>query len=83
MIMPKGIDKGSGIVKAADIHGVNRENLACIGDAENDLKMFAIAGVKVAVANAVDALKDEADIVCSEPCGDGVQEFVRSLMILD
>ena len=83
MIMPKGVDKGSGIVKAADIYGINRENLACIGDAENDLKMFAIAGVKVAVANAVEALKDAADVVCSEPCGDGVREFVRSLMILD
>ena len=79
MIMPKGVDKGSGIAKAADIYGINRENLACIGDAENDLKMFGVAGVKVAVANAVDALKDEADIVCSEPYGDGVKEFVRSL----
>ncbi|KAF5413568.1 MAG: Phosphoglycolate phosphatase [Candidatus Methanogaster sp.] len=79
MIMPKGIDKGIGIVKASEIHGINRENLAGIGDAENDLKMFGVAGVKVAVANAVDALKDEADIVCSEPYGDGVAEFVRSL----
>lgn len=83
MIMPKGIDKGSGIVKAAEMYGINRENLACIGDAENDLAMFEVAGVKVAVANAVDALKDAADVVCSEPCGDGVQEFVRSLAILD
>lgn len=79
MIMPKGIDKGSGIVKAAEIYGINRENLVCIGDAENDLKMFGVAGVKVAVANAIDALKNEADIVCSEPYGDGVREFVRSL----
>jgi len=79
MIMPKGVDKGSGIAKAAEIHGINRENLACIGDAENDLKMFGVAGVRVAVANAVDVLKGEADIVCSEPYGDGVKEFVRSL----
>ncbi len=79
MIMPKGIDKGSGIVKAAEIYRIDRKNLAGIGDAENDLKMFGVAGVKVAVANAVDALKDEADIVCSEPYGDGVTEFVQSL----
>nr|QNO50530.1 phosphoglycolate phosphatase [Methanosarcinales archaeon ANME-2c ERB4] len=79
MIMPKGIDKGSGIVKAAEIYRIDRKNLAGIGDAENDLKMFGVAGVKVAVANAVDALKDEADIVCSEPYGDGVKEFVQSL----
>jgi phosphoglycolate phosphatase (TIGR01487 family) len=79
MIMPKGVDKGSGIAKAAEIYGIDRKNLACIGDAENDLKMFGVAGVKVAVANALDVLKDEADVVCSEPYGDGVKEFVRSL----
>jgi len=79
MIMPKGVDKGSGIAKAAEIYGINRKNLACIGDAENDLAMFGVAGVKVAVANALDVLKDEADVVCSEPYGDGVKEFVRSL----
>jgi len=79
MIMPKGVDKGSGIAKAAEIYGINRKNLACIGDAENDLKMFGVAGVKVAVANALDVLKDGADVVCSEPYGDGVKKFVRSL----
>nr|QNO46112.1 phosphoglycolate phosphatase [Methanosarcinales archaeon ANME-2c ERB4] len=80
MVMPKGVNKGSGIVKAAEMYGIERENLACVGDAENDLGMFAVAGVRVAVANAVDALKSEADIVCNEPYGAGVAEFVRSCL---
>ncbi|MEA1945025.1 MAG: phosphoglycolate phosphatase [Euryarchaeota archaeon] len=80
MIMPKGINKGIGIAKAAEINGICREHLACIGDAENDLRMFAVAGVRVAVANAVEDLKNEADIICNEPYGDGVKEFVESLM---
>lgn len=80
MIMPKGINKGSGVAKAAEIHGIRREHLACIGDAENDLRMFAVAGIRVAVANAVKGLKNEADIICNEPYGDGVKEFVEGLM---
>ncbi|RLG23351.1 hypothetical protein DRN77_04725 [Methanosarcinales archaeon] len=80
MIMPKGINKGSGVAKAAEINGIRREHLACIGDAENDLRMFAVAGIRVAVANAVEDLKNEADIICNEPYGDGVKEFVESLV---
>lgn len=77
MIMPEGVNKCSGVTKAAEIHEIPRENLACIGDAENDLGLFAAAGIRVAVANAVQTLKNEADIVCNEPYGDGVEEFVR------
>lgn len=80
MIMPKGINKGSGVAKAAEINGIRREHLACIGDAENDLRMFAVAGIRVAVANAVEDIKNEADIICNEPYGDGVKEFVESLV---
>ena len=80
MIMPAGVNKCTGVLKAAEICGVDRQHLAGIGDAENDLKLFAAAGTRVAVANAVQRLKDEADIVCSAPYGDGVSEFVRSIL---
>ncbi len=79
MIMPAGVNKCTGVIKAAEICGIDRRHLACIGDAENDLKLFAAAGTRVAVANAVQRLKDEADIVCSAPYGDGVSEFVRNV----
>lgn len=81
MIMPAGVNKCTGVMKAAEICGIDRQRLACIGDAENDLKLFAAAGTRVAVANAVQRLKDEADIVCSAPYGDGVSEFVRNVQV--
>ena len=80
MIMPAGVNKCTGVLKAAEICGIDRQHLAGIGDAENDLKLFAAAGTRVAVANAVQRLKDEADIVCSAPYGDGVSEFVRNVL---
>ncbi|MEA1908060.1 MAG: phosphoglycolate phosphatase [Euryarchaeota archaeon] len=79
MVMPAGVNKCTGVLKAAEICGIDRQHLAGIGDAENDLKLFAAAGTRVAVANAVQRLKDEADIVCSAPYGDGVSEFVRNV----
>ncbi len=80
MIMPAGVNKCTGVLKAAEICGIDRQHLAGIGDAENDLKLFAVAGTRVAVANAVQRLKDKADIVCSAPYGDGVSKFVRNVL---
>src|SRR4051794_22089690 len=56
-IVPNGCDKGTGLRQAVD-HlaasdpGVSEYAIMAIGDATNDLPMFALADVAVAVANA-------------------------------
>lgn len=80
MIMPKGVNKESGLAEALKIFGIKKENAACIGDAENDLALFRACGYRAAVANAVDDLKEKADFVCSKPYGDGVAEFADSIL---
>lgn len=77
MIMPKGVNKGLGLAEALRLMKIKPENTACIGDGENDLKLFSTCGFKVAVANAVDLLKEKADFVCSKPYGEGIKEFVE------
>ncbi|MBS7642977.1 phosphoglycolate phosphatase [Candidatus Bathyarchaeota archaeon] len=81
MILPPGIDKGKGVLRALLLLGVPRGGLACIGDAENDVALFKIADVSVAVANAVDSLKRQADIICDSPHGNGVMEFVKNYVL--
>lgn len=78
MILPKGVDKGSGVLRAIDAMGAY-QILACIGDGENDLSLFRVADIKGAVANAVPELKTEADYVCKNPYGRGVMEFIEHL----
>ncbi len=70
-IMPKGQTKGAAVEFLAAHYGVPREEIAAIGDQENDLPMLLAAGGKFAVANAVEQLKREATVVpsCAE---DGV-----------
>ena len=48
-----------------------------VGDGENDVALFAVAGVSVAVANAVDVLKARADVVLTRPNGKGVRRSRR------
>jgi hydroxymethylpyrimidine pyrophosphatase-like HAD family hydrolase len=51
-----------------------------VGDGENDVALLRAAGVGVAVENAVEELKAEADIVLTAPAGDGIRMLCASLV---
>lgn len=78
-IMPPGIDKSYGLRMVCERLGIDREEVVAFGDNKNDISMIGWAGLGVAVANAVDELKDVADIVASGEMSDGVQEVLDRL----
>lgn len=81
MVLPRGVDKAAGLLRALDLLGVPPERCAAVGDAENDLAMLRAVGYRIAVANAVDDLKGLAHHVTSRPGGRGVAEWVRSVWL--
>lgn len=78
MILPAGWNKGRGVKIAAA--GLGGGRLMAIGDEINDLPLFEIADLRVAVGNAVKELKMLADIICDGDNGKGVIEVLSSLM---
>ena len=52
-----------------------------VGDDENDRAVFRVAALRVAVANAVESLKAEADLVLERPNGAGVAEFIHERLL--
>ncbi len=56
--------KGTAVEFLADYYGTTVEKTVAIGDQQNDLPMIERAGVGVAVKNADQALKEQADYVC-------------------
>jgi hydroxymethylpyrimidine pyrophosphatase-like HAD family hydrolase len=80
-IVPNGCDKGTGLRHAVD-HlarsdpGMSAHRIMAIGDATNDLPMFAIADVAVAVANAEPALADTGVEITRNAFGAGVAEAI-------
>jgi hypothetical protein len=76
MILPPGVDKGSGLRAALKVLGVPPQNTMSIGDGENDIPLLLAAGIKVAVNNAVASLKEVADYVTEEDAGMGVSEAI-------
>jgi hydroxymethylpyrimidine pyrophosphatase-like HAD family hydrolase len=80
MILPKGIDKGTGTQAALSSLGLERGALAAIGDAENDRALLSAAAFAVAVGNALPALKNVADWVTLGEEGSGVVELIDRII---
>lgn len=74
------VNKGEGIKKACKELGISPEQVAHIGDGENDLDAFKVVGYRVAVAQAPEILKREADYVTSKPYGEGGAEGVIHIL---
>lgn len=62
-VVPPGIDKGRLIRLLAERLGIPPDEIMVLGDMENDLEMFRVAGFSVAMGNAADAVKQVASAV--------------------
>jgi hydroxymethylpyrimidine pyrophosphatase-like HAD family hydrolase len=76
MVLPPGVSKGTGLLEALADLGISRHSTVAVGDAENDHSLVESCELGVAVANAVPALQDHADVVLGERAGAGVIELL-------
>jgi HAD superfamily hydrolase (TIGR01484 family) len=83
MVLPSGVNKASGLAAALVESGLSPHNVVGVGDAENDHAFLAMCGCSVAVANALDSVKAEADVVTRGARGDGVRELIDQLLASD
>ena len=60
-ILPKGVSKGTALLKMAELLGVSVDKTIAIGDYNNDVSMIKTAKLGIAVSNAVDEVKAVAD----------------------
>jgi hydroxymethylpyrimidine pyrophosphatase-like HAD family hydrolase len=80
MVLPKGINKATGVASALERLGISSSQLAGIGDAENDLPLLRICGWSGAVANALPSVKARSQFVAAHDHGAGVVEFIGKLL---
>jgi Cof subfamily protein (haloacid dehalogenase superfamily) len=66
-VMPVGVSKAVGLQKLVDLLGLKMEQVIAIGDYDNDAALLSAAGLGIAVANATDKVKNNADLVIG-PC---------------
>lgn len=75
MVQPAVRDKGETLLYCMARLGSAR--VAAFGNGENDLAMFRVSHVRIALANSVDSLKAIADYTAKAEDGEGVLEALR------
>ncbi len=80
-ILAPGTSKGTALRWLRQKLGLPREEVMAIGDHHNDRELLSEAGCGVAVANAVEELKEAASLVTRAPFGRGVAEVLREIFL--
>jgi hydroxymethylpyrimidine pyrophosphatase-like HAD family hydrolase len=83
MVLPGGVNKGTGLARAAAELSIAPSAMVGVGDAQNDYTLLRACGVGVAVANALPSLKAQADVVTQAARGAGVIEIIDRLIADD
>ena len=78
----EGINKGRGLAILKERLAIPKEQIIAIGDNENDVEMFKEAGISVAMENAKDPVKQQADFVAADNDHDGAAEFLEKFLKL-
>ncbi|MDR3166921.1 MAG: Cof-type HAD-IIB family hydrolase [Treponema sp.] len=79
-LMAAGVSKGHGLALALEHRGLVPEGVIALGDEENDLPLFEVAGFSVAPANAKDKVREAADRVIGSNAEDGVAVFLEEFL---
>ena len=77
---PLGVDKVRALKDTFEVLGINQDEVMSFGDAQNDLTMIKWAKVGVAMGNAVDEVKAEADYVTTDNNSDGIADALEHLV---
>ena len=80
MVLPTGVNKATGLKSALKEMQLSMLNVVAVGDAENDHALLRMCGCGAAVANALPALKDTANLVLEGERGAGVEELIAHVI---
>ncbi|WP_290137725.1 HAD family hydrolase [uncultured Dubosiella sp.] len=79
-IFDQNSSKGKALQRLARHLGLQTGEIACVGDGENDVFMFHVAGMSFAMGNAKPAVKKEADFVTGTNREHGVAQAVDRIL---
>lgn len=70
-----------GVVEVAKILGINTHEIIGVGDGYNDFPLLMACGLRVAMGNAVEELKEIADYVAPSVDDDGVADVIEKYVL--
>ncbi len=82
-VMPAGAGKGRALALMGVLYSLALDEIAAVGDSENDLSMLQAVGYPVAMGNACQKVKDVAKFVTDSNAEDGVAKAIRHILALN
>ena len=82
-VVKNGISKASGVSRVLDDHNWQPLNAMMFGDGPNDMEIFDFVGLKIAMGNAVDELKEKADFITKKVEEDGILYALEELGLVE
>lgn len=76
----KDATKENALRKASEICGIDLRNVTAFGDDAPDIGMLKLCGTGVAMGNAIDTVKEAADIVIESNDEDGIAKFLEQFI---
>jgi hydroxymethylpyrimidine pyrophosphatase-like HAD family hydrolase len=83
MVLPPGVDKGTGLKAALAELGLSVHNVVGVGDAENDHAFLQLCELAAAVNNALPLVQQRADVVTRGNASQGVTELIDEMVETD
>lgn len=78
-VTDRGVNKGSAVLNLAEKLGIQKENIYCMGDNENDIPMLQISALPLAPSSSAQVVLDtNPHLLCS--CQEGVLASALSLL---
>jgi hypothetical protein len=74
--------KAIALEKLGEHYGIRREEMIAVGDGYNDISMIEYAGLGVAMGNAPDDIKQQADYVTLSNENDGVAHVIEKFILI-
>lgn len=80
-INPLGVNKATGIKEVCRLLGLEMSEVVAVGDSLNDLAAIQQSGLGVAMGNAQETVKQEADVVVATNNEDGIAEVIQKYIL--
>lgn len=80
-LVPKGIDKAQSLAVLLKEIGMTKDEMIAVGDGFNDLSMIKYAGLGVAMSNAQEVVKENANFITLSNEEDGVAHVVEKFIL--